>query len=63
MRKEKEFFPSVWRILKRIPRGRVSTYKKIAKALGKPKELLISEGKEEVITERDSFGDIAGKQK
>jgi len=31
-----EFEKSVWQLLKRIPKGRVSTYSVIARALGKP---------------------------
>lgn len=32
-----EFSVSVWELTKRIPRGKVSTYGEIAKALGRPK--------------------------
>ncbi|MCX6799021.1 MAG: MGMT family protein [Candidatus Diapherotrites archaeon] len=32
----KAFDEAVWRLLRKIPRGRVTTYKRIAAALGKP---------------------------
>lgn len=33
---KKDFYERVWRLLKKIPRGKVSTYKEIAIALGNP---------------------------
>jgi len=34
---EKNFSEKVWNALKKIPKGRITTYKLIAKAIGKPK--------------------------